>query len=167
MKTIIEINKDYQSNLSYDIFKEEINYLVNEIDVFCEVKNDKYTNIVEEEKNYLGYKEDYKNKTIVNAIGYSQGEWQEYILYHNLDENNDILKTLIEELKKSFTHFNDYIVEKYEQEEINGKKFNSDTFDYTSFYIRHIEFPKKEDILKEYLEIYGKDYDEVIINLDS
>ena len=73
---------------------------------------------------------------------------------------------LIEELKKSFTHMNDYWVAKTEQEEINGKKFNAEPHEYTSFYIRHIEFPDKEDVLKEYVERYGEDFDECIIDID-
>jgi len=73
------------------------------------------------------------------------------------------LRLLIDELKKTFTHNNDYIVEKFEREYFNGKKFDSDPHYYTSFCIRHIEFPEEEDILKEYISIYGEDYDEVII----
>lgn len=166
MKTIIRITKDNFSTLSYDMWKEDINYLVNEIDLICKVKNDRFNNIVEDEKNYLGEISDYKNKSIVDAIGYSQSEWQTYILYHNLKEDDNLLNQLIEQLKKSFTHFNDYFVEKFEQEEINGKKFNSEPFDYTSFCINHIEFPEKNDVLKEYNEIYGIDYDKVIIEED-
>lgn len=166
MKTIIKISNDYYSDLSYQMFREQINYLVNELDIFCEVKNDKFENIVEREKRYLSSKDDYKNKTIVNAIGYSQGDWQEYILYHNLDENDNDLKILVDELKKSFTHFNDYFVEKFEQEEIKGKKFNSEVLDITSFSITDIEFPDENDILDAYIEIYGKDFDKCIIEVD-
>ncbi len=38
MKTIIRITNDYNGTLSYDNFKEYINYLVHEMDIFCEVK---------------------------------------------------------------------------------------------------------------------------------
>ena len=61
---------------------------------------------------------------------------------------------------------NDYWVEKFEQTEINGKKFNAEPHDHTSFCIRHIEFPEKEEVLEEYIEIYGKDFDESIIEID-
>ena len=167
MKTIIRITTDYNSDLSNNYFKDEVNYLVNEVvNCYCEVKNEKYINIVEEEKNYISSKEDFKNKTIIESTGYSQSDWQTYVLYHDLDENNEDLKRLIKELERSFTHFNDYAVEKFEQETINNKPFNSEPFDYTEFSIRHIEFPKKEDVLKEYIEIYGKDFDEAIIEID-
>ncbi len=167
MKTIIKITNDYNSQLSYDERNEDINCIVNDgLDCFCEVRNNEFTNIVEEQKNYFSVKEDYKNKTIVEAKGYSQGEWQTYILYHNVEEDDNDLQWLIEELKKSFTHMNDYWVEKFEQTEINGKKFNAEPHDYTSFCIRHIEFPEKEDVLKEYVEIYGEDFDECIIEIN-
>ena len=69
MKTIIRITNDYNSQLSYDERNEDIYYIVNEeIDCFCEVKNDRLANIVEEQKNYFSHKDEYKNKTIVKMI---------------------------------------------------------------------------------------------------
>lgn len=166
MKTNIRISTDYYSQGAYSEFRDEINYLVNEcIECYCEVKNNSLVNQVEEEKNYTSHKGQFKNKTIVEAKGYSQGEWQTYTLHHNLDENNDDLMRLVDELEKSFTHMNDYTVEKFESEEINGKVFNAEPHDYTNFSIRHIEFPDEDDVLKEYLEIYGKDFDECITDL--
>lgn len=162
MKTIIRITQDNFSTLSYDNWKENINYLVGKIDLICEVKNNDFINIIEKEKNY---KEDYKNKTIVEARGYSKSEWQTYVLYHNLKDNDDLLSQLIEQLKKSFTHFNDYLVEKFEQETINGKEFDADPHDYASFCVSHIEFPGENDIKKEYDALYGDDYDECIIEV--
>ena len=167
MKTIIKISTDYHSTLSHDEFLENIENIVNDgLDCFCEIKNDNLINVVEEKKNYFSAKEDYKNKTIVEAKGYSQGDWQTYTIYHNEKEGSNNLSMLVEELEKTFTHQNDYFVENFEQTEINGKKFNSEPHDYTSFCIRHIEFPEKEDVLKEYIEIYGEDYDECIIKID-
>ena len=166
MKTIIKIEIDYNSNLSHDYFIDEINYLVNEIDIFCEIKNNKYINIIEREKRYNSDKKDYKNKIIIDAIGYCQSEWQTYILYHNLEQDNKELIELCNELKKTFTHFNDYQVTKYNQIEIDGNIFNSEAIDYTSFSIRYIEFPDKKDIISEYNSIYGIDYDEYIIEIN-
>lgn len=166
MKTIIRISADYQSTTSYDEFIETINNLVNEMDVFCEIKNARCINVVEQQKEYTSNKEDYKNSTTIEAKGYSQGDWQTYVLYHNVDNNDENLKLLVSELEKSFTHQNDYSVEKFEQTEINGKVFNANPHDYTTFCIRHIEFPEKEDVIAEYNEIYGEDYDECIIEID-
>ena len=171
MKTIIKITNDNFSELSYNYYVENLNYLVNELNVFCELKNNDYINLIEQEKRYTSDKDDYKNKIEVTAKGYSQSDWQTFILYYNENELNTPQKRmefsdLIKQLERNFTHFNDYIVEKFEQTEIDGKKFNSDPHDYTSFCIMHTEFPDKDDVLKEYLEIYGKDYDEVIIELN-
>ena len=167
MKTIIKITNDHYSTASHDEFLENVNYIVNEeIDCFCEVKNDRLANIIEEQKNYFSHKDEYKNKTIIEAKGYSQGDWQTYILYHNLDDDNEHILSLVDLLEKTFTHMNDYWVEKFEQTEINGKKFNAEPHDHTSFCIRHIEFPEKEEVLEEYIEIYGKDFDEYIIKID-
>tara|TARA_S200002703_G_scaffold10590_1_gene9916 strand:- start:2357 stop:2860 length:504 start_codon:yes stop_codon:yes gene_type:complete len=167
MKTIIKITNDYMSENSHNEFISNIDSIINDgIEVFCEIKNNRMTNIVEEQKNYIFNKEDAKNKTVVEAKGYSQSEWQTYILHHNAEESNNDLQLLVEELKKSFTHMNDYWVVKFEQIEIDGKKFNGDPQDFTSFCIRHIEYPDKEDVLKEYVEIYGEDFDEYIIKID-
>jgi len=164
MKTVLRITKDYYSSLSYEDFREEINYLVNELNIFCEIKNNNYINIIEEQKNYSSSIEEYKNKISISAIGYCQSEWQEYTLYYNETELNTpqmkmYFSSLLDQLQKSFTHFNDYFCEKYERTEIDGKTFNSEPFDYTSFYIRYIEFPSKEDIIEEYMAIYGEDFD--------
>ncbi len=170
MKTVIRINNDYHSQASYQDWRDEINQLVNSndfgVDVYCEISNDRLLNPVEEEKNYLSSKDDYKNVTCVTAKGYSQGDWQEYKLYHNCDENDKALKALVKLLERSFTHFNDYFVEKFERTEIDGKVFNAEPHDFTNIIVDWIEFPEKEDVLKAYNEIYGEDYDEVEFNLN-
>ena len=168
MNTIIRISEDYMCSISHDQFIDEIDYLVNEeIEVFCEVKNDRLINVIEEQKRYLSGKESFKNKCVVTATGYSQSDWQEYVIYHNEDEYSLSLQRLKDELKKTFTHMNDYAVEKFERTVINGKKFDAEPHDFTHFSIRHIEFPDKDDVLKEYLDIYGKDFDEVEFNLNN
>ena len=168
MNTIIEISKDYDSDFCYQTKVEDINYLVNELDVFCELRNSNYINIIEQEKRYNSEKEDYKNKIIINAKGYSQSEWQDYILYYNENELSTPQKrmyfsNLVKHLEREFTHQNDYIAKKYEQTKIDGKIFNSEPFDYTCFYIDDIEFPNNEDIIKEYIGLYGEDFDKFII----
>tara|TARA_R110000803_G_scaffold79086_2_gene144568 strand:+ start:11 stop:526 length:516 start_codon:yes stop_codon:yes gene_type:complete len=168
MKTIIEISNDYNSDFCYQRKVEDINYLVNELNIFCELRNTNYINIIEQEKIYNSEKEDYKNKIIINAKGYSQSDWQDYILYYNENELSTPQKRmefsyLVKHLEKTFTYQNDYIAKKYEQTEIDGKIFNSEPFDYTFFYIDNIEFPNNEDIIKEYIALNGKDFDEFII----
>ena len=168
MKTILKISKDYGFNDAYNLKIEDINYLANEINVFCEIKNHNYTNIIEQEKTYHSQKEDYKNKTIINAKGYSQSDWQEYVLYYNEKElttpqDKTYFSNLIQHLERTFTHQNNYIAKKYEQTEIDGKIFNSGNFDCSCFYIDYMEFPNDKDIIKEYTGLYGKDFNEFII----
>ena len=168
MKTIIRISKDNIGTTSYDLFCEEISYLVNEeVEVLCKVKNNSLNNIVEEKKNYFTTDTKFKYKTEVEAKGYSQGDWQTYILYHNVEKDDENLQRLVRELQKSFTHMNNYYVEKFERVEIDGKNFDADPHDMTWFAIRDVEFPDKDDVLAAYLEIYGKDYDEIIIDLNN
>ena len=164
-KTEIEINIDNFGSLSYEYFKEAINELVNEMDLLCEVKNDKFINIVEDEKRYHSNKEDYKNTFTVSAKGYSQSDWQEYIIYTNEDEESNNMVVLREHLKKSFTHFNDYSVNKYDIKTIEGEENRGEAYDYTTFCINYIDFPTNEEIEREYLAIYGKDYDSININI--
>lgn len=171
LKTIIRISIDYVSHFAYESKIEDINYLVNEINVFCEIKNRDYTNLIEQEKRYHSEKEDYKNKIIVNAKGYSQSDWQVYVLYYNEKElktpkDRMCFSDIVKHLERTFTHQNSFFVEKFDKTEINGKAFNSDPYDYTSFAIDHIEFPNDDDILKEYTSIYGEDFDEFIIKSD-
>ena len=172
MKTIIKITNDYNSDLAYQLKVDDVNCIVNEISVLCETKNNNYINLIEQEKRYSSEKEDYKNKIIIEAKGYSQSEWQTYTLYYNEKElktpqHRMYFSDLIQNLERSFTHHNDYSVEKFEQTKIDGKIFNAEAHDYTSFCITHTEFPKNNDIIEEYKAIYGTDYDTYIINNDE
>ena len=169
MKTIIKISKEYYSDLAYQTKVDDINMIANEINVLCETKNNSYINLIEQEKRYSSEKEDYKNKIIIEAKGYSQGEWQTYTLYYNEKELKTNLhrmyfSDLIQHLERSFTHNNDYSVEKYEQTKIDGVVFNSEPHDYTSFSIVHTEFPEDNDIIEEYKTIYGIDYNTYLID---
>ena len=172
MKTIIKISKDYYSDLAYQSKVDDVNMIVNEIDVLCEIKNDKFINLIEQEQRYSSEKEDYKNKIVIEAKGYSQSDWQTYTLYYNEKDlktpmHKMYFSDLIQHLERSFTHNNDYLVEKYEQTEIDGKIFNAEAHDHTSFCIIHTEFPENNDIIEEYKAIYGTDYDTYIIDNDE
>lgn len=172
MKTLLRITKDNYTNSSYEYFIEDINYLVNELNVFCEVKNKNYSNIIENNKRYQSSIEDYKNKISIEATGYCQGDWQKYILHYNENELNTpqqrmYFASLIKQLKRSFTHFNDYFCEKFEYIESDGKKYIQDeSFDSTGFVIDNIEFPSEEDVQNEYVAMYGIDFDTIEININ-
>jgi hypothetical protein len=158
MKTQVKITNDDYGQTAYDNYIEDINYLVNEQNnVFCEIKNNRFTNIVEDEKNYSSSPDDYRNKTIIEAKGYTQGEWQDYVIYHNKP-----IQALKKQLKRSFTHFNGYCVEKSEYFEKDGKLFVSEPHDFTSFVIDWIEFPSDEEVILEYINNFGNDFDKII-----
>lgn len=167
-QNIVRITEKYNSNLSSKIRNEKINYIVNKkIEVLCEIKNNNLINIVEEEKNYFTNKDELKNKTVVYAKGYCQNDWQEYILFHNLNKDNSDLKELINILEKSFTHQNNYIAEKFERIEINGKIFDAEPHDTINFCITDIEFPNEDDVKERYNDDIGDDdYDEIIVELN-
>lgn len=166
MKTLLIITEDLYGH-SHDYFKEDINYLVNELDVYCEASNNRFTNIIEEQKRYQSSPDDYTDCITINARGYSQGDWQDYKVYYNESDLNTpqmraYFDSLLKQLKRSFTHFNDYFCELFEYEEIDGKKFISEeAYDCTSFHIDHVEFPEIDDIIEAYNDIYGKNYDEL------
>ena len=161
-KIKIEISEDYNSTLSYDNRNDEISYFLEGLDLYCEISNNRMINIVNKLNKTKTYKDDYNTKTIVNAKGYCQSDWQTYKLYHNKDIDSDSLAQLIILLERSFTHQNDYFVTKKEVVTIKGKEYET-IEDYTSFCINHIEFPEDNDIIKAYIEYHGKDYDEYII----
>ena len=162
MKTIIEIHNDYNSNDSSDYYKEELQELTTDMEIYVTVDNRMFNCPLKDKE---GEKENFRYRLIVSAKGYSQSEWQVYNVYHN-DKDDEKLAFLTDLLEKSFTHYNDYIASKFERQVINDRNFNSEPFDYTNFSIRDIEFPTKEDVLKAYTNEYGKDYDEVIVSID-
>ena len=162
-QTVIRINNDYMSTLAYDGRNQDIAYLVNEeLEVHCTVANKQFLNPVKTDRS----NEKFKHVKTITAKGYSQGDWQEYTLRFNCSEDNQYLKQLITHLERTFTHQNNYMVEKFERVEIDGKTFDADPHDFEHFYIDHIEFPEKEDVLKAYIDIWGEDFDEFEINID-
>ena len=109
MKTILRITNDIYSTLSYDMFIEDITYLVNELNLFCKIANNSMVNNVEDKKLYLSSESEYTDKLIVEAKGYSQGDWQEFTLYYNEADLKDKQKkayfeSLVTQLERSFTH---------------------------------------------------------------
>lgn len=167
METIIRITTDYQSTGAYDEYVEDVTNLVNEsnIKVKCVVRNTDYRNVVEDVKNYSD-PDTFKNSVSFDATGYVQAQWQTFTLYYNCKDDNKYLKALIAELKKCFTHMNDYWVEKFERTTIDGKDFDAHPHDHKGFSMRDIEFPEEDEVLSRYNEIYGKDYDKAIVQIN-
>jgi Lhr-like helicase len=168
-ETLIVIENDIYGENAEQETAEDINYLVNELNVFCELKNSNYINIVEQEKRYSSSKEDYKKSIQIEAKGYCQSDWQTYTLYYKLNgskQHKAYLKSLIQHLERSFTHKNNYCVNKYDVVTIDGKEFKGESEDHTTFSITNVEFPKVEDVKAEYLSIYGEDFDKIQININ-
>lgn len=158
--TKVVIKKDYNTNLCYDIWNEDISYLLTKLDLCCEIKNNSFVNIIEELQTTKNYSNNYKDNLIVNAVGYSQSDWQKYTIYYNKDDvNKSYLKQLIKLLEKSFTHLNDYIAYVDELVTIDNKTYSSESTEYLGFCVNQIEFPQSENIIKEFKEQYGIEYD--------
>jgi len=164
-KILIKIENDYFTSTSQEIWEEDIANLVTELDIVCTIRNDDFINVVEENnKTSTKDKEDYKKSITVYAKGYSQGDWQDYTIYY--DDYSDELESLFNELKKTFTHKHDYFVSKYEVLTMNGKKYEGEAYDHTSFMISYVEFPGEKEITETYIENYGKDYDLIEFNIN-
>jgi hypothetical protein len=165
--TILNISTCYDSQDAWSNYVENINYIVNKLDVHCEISNTRFINIIEDEQSYLTDINDYENSIIIKSKGYSKGDWQEYILYYdNLESKKDraLFDDLIKLLKRSFTHFNDYYFELIKCIEIEGKEYYStEPIEGGSFFIDWIEFPKDEDILEAFNDNFGMRFDKVNI----
>lgn len=164
-KKIVKIFRDYNSDICYDMFCDEVKMILEESKgkLFCEVSNNKFENIVQK-YNPNKNKDGLNNKTKVTANGYSQEEWQEYTIYYSDDFSLKDLEQLCNELKKSFTHFNDFTCHDYEEIEVDGNKFRSEILDVGSLQIRHIEFPDRSEVIECYNYIYGREYDEIEVD---
>jgi hypothetical protein len=162
INTKVVIKKDYNSNLSYDIRNQNIGYLLTELDLYCEIKNNSFVNIIKELQATNAYNNNYTDKLIINAVGYSQSDWQEYTLHYNKDEiNKAYLKQLIKLLKKSFTHLNDYIAYVNELVTVDNKTYSSVNTECFGFCVNQTEFPESESIIKEFNEQFGIKYDTI------
>jgi hypothetical protein len=161
MKTVIRITENVMSDEAYIKWREDIDYIVAEIDVDCRISNHRFNNPIGSDDSPL-----FKHTEVVEATGYCQSDWQTYTLTHRgLESEKELLDELIALLKKTFTHKNNYFVEKFERTEIDGKVFNAEPHDFTSFAITDIEFPEEEDIINAYISEYGEDYDEVEVDI--
>ena len=70
-------------------------------------------------------------------------------------------KAKAKELKKVFTHKNQYSIEEIEELDSGHSK----TITHYTITIMHIEFPEEEDIEKEIKEQHDLEYDQVLFNL--
>ncbi len=167
----LTIVKDFDSHYCYELFAEDINYLVNELNLFCEIDNNNFTNIVEDQKRYNSCKDDYQDSKTIICKGYVQSEYQVYKIYYNKFEidtklKKEYLSQLFQLLENRFTHFNnDYYFEITETIIVDAITYNSNVLESGMFSVYNCEFPTKEEIYSEYDSVYSNqfEYDEVTI----
>jgi hypothetical protein len=168
MKTTIKatIKNDYNSEDAYKFWKDDIRYFINLLDVNVIQNNINYQDSFNDKTKA---KEDYKNKKTINAIGYSKGDYLDYIIYYNKvsKEQKEDFKQLKTLLSRAFTHKNNYKIKTKEVLTIDGKIFETENTENFYFVIDYIEFPNKEDIEKESKNIIKENltFDKLIITL--
>jgi hypothetical protein len=161
-KIRVVIERDYSSNTSWDLYVDNLKYLLEGLDVKIENTNPRNTNILKDQNNYKKRSE-YKGYLKANPKGYSQGEWDEYTIYFDYtkdDEEFARIEDIIEELERLYTHKNDYQVKIVEY---NNEGY-SKVVGVEHISITQIEFPEEEDLIKE-LDEMGCEYDEIQFNL--
>ena len=89
----------------------------------------------------------------LDAKGYVQSEWESYWVYYKCTDEE--VNPLIEHLKKTFTHRNDYLLENVE-ELITG---HSKVVNRCVINVDYPEFPELQDIVKVIEDNLAK-YDE-------
>ena len=161
MKNIAKITRDYDSQLSDDMWNEDLNEYIQSLDVFIEKCNRQFS--FDAIRNQRRGFEEFDNSNngnaqciVIDAKGYSQSEWENFTLYYKCSDKE--VNPLVEHLKKTFTHRNDYLVENVE-ELITG---HTKVIDRCVVNVNDPEFPELQDIVKVIEEMQDgvKVYDE-------
>tara|TARA_R100001377_G_C3139861_1_gene92273 strand:- start:137 stop:607 length:471 start_codon:yes stop_codon:yes gene_type:complete len=156
METILKITNDYESNFSYQIYREGLVELSNDLDIVVQNTNREMMNILEhKDTNVDGYVQSIQ----IECKGYSQSDWDTYTIHYN--QMTADLEILIEELSRVFTHKHDYFIQEVEVLD-SGHEL---VVDQHTIFINHIEFPTKLDILEQ-IESNGIEYDKLKFNLN-
>jgi hypothetical protein len=101
----------------------------------------------------------------VSCKGYSQSDWDDYKIYFdysNGEEEFDRVMDIASELKKLYTHKNDYFVQQIEVLDSGHEK----TLESLSFSIMNIEFPDESDIIYYIDDDLDIEYDTIEFNLN-
>jgi len=161
-KTKLVVWNDYDSDCSWELYKDNLHDLLDGLDVRVENKNDRNVNVLEKVNSHIKASE-YKHYLNVYCQGYSQGDWDEYKIYFDYDEGfveeRSRIEDVIEELRKLYTHKNDYRVEQIEVLDSGHKKTLNNFF----FPILNVEFPNNSDI-KYLIDEEMIEYDEIEYN---
>ena len=161
-KTKLVVKNDYESNFSWELYKDNLHDLLYGLDVRVENENDRMSNVLSRVNSHIKASE-YKHYLSVDCKGYSQSEWDEYKIYFDYDkgfvEEISRIEDTLEELKKLYTHKNDYVVQKIEELD-SGHTKKLESF---HFSILDIEFPSNSDI-KYRIDEEMIEYDEIEFN---
>ena len=164
MKKIrLVVKNDYDSDYSWELYKDNLHDLLDGLDVRVENRNSSNTNILEKVNSYRTPNE-YKNFIEVSCKGYSQGDWDDYKIYFDYSNEEFIeefsrVEDVAKELEKLYTHKNDYVVQKIEELDSGHEK----TLECFSFSILDVEFPNNSDI-KYRIDEEMIEYDEIEFN---
>jgi hypothetical protein len=161
MKNIARISRDNHSQLSDDIWNEDLNEHIQSLDVFIDTRNRQFSyDAIRNQRRELDEFDNTNNGDaqciIVEAKGYVQSEWESFEVYYKCSDKE--VNPLIEHLKKTFTHRNDYLVENVE-ELITG---HTKVVERCVVNVNDPEFPELQDIVKVIEEMQNgvKVYDE-------
>ena len=164
MKKIkLEVKNDYDSGYSWELYKDNLENLLDGLDVRVENSNSRNSNILEKVNSYRKGVE-YKNYIDVSCKGYSQGDWDDYKIYFDYSNDEFIeefsrVEDVAKELQKLYTHKNDYWVQ---QIEVLDSGHTKPLLSF-QFSILDIEFPNNSDI-KYRIDEEMIEYDEIEFN---
>jgi len=162
-KMKLEVSLDYDSDNAWDLYKDCILDMIIGLDVRIDNSNSKNINIFEGVSNYKKGVE-YKNYIDVRCVGYSQSDWDEYKIYFDYSNTSEEFKSIegvAKELKKIYTHKNDYIVKQIEVLDSGHEKLLNTFY----FPIMDIEFPNESDIIYQ-IDDELIEYDEIEFKLN-
>ena len=150
-KTIqLVVSDDYNSGLSYAIYKEDLEICAEDLDIIVKNQNYKNNNVLKDYDRSVSM--DYKYKKTIECTGYSQGDWDTYTIYYKVW--NDQTQLLAELLSQLYTHKHDYLVEVNEILDHDHSK----KIEFFGITINDVEFPDNERIREEIVE-YCLDHD--------
>ena len=149
MKNIGRITRDYDSHLSEDQWRDDLQNCLQELDVNVWTKYKQWFWMEELLKNQKTLPDQFSKNVTVRSLGYCQGEYTLFQIYYNGDDKKlKYLKILLERL---YTHKNDYLVENVE-ELITG---HTKVVDRCVVNVSDVEFPELQDIVKVIEEMQG------------
>tara|TARA_R110000796_G_scaffold192082_1_gene308813 strand:- start:96 stop:575 length:480 start_codon:yes stop_codon:yes gene_type:complete len=147
MKNIARITRDYDSQMSVERWREDLNNELEQLDVNVWTKDKHWFFMEQLLKNQDTLPDQFSNSITAESIGYVQGEYAKFQIYYNGEvEKVENLKKILE---KTYTHKNDYLIEIIEM----LSSGHSRVIDRCVISVDDVEFPELQDIVKVIDEI--------------